>query len=179
MFSTENTVMILIDVQGKLATLMHEREQLYKSLETIVKSMKILEVPIIWLEQVPESLGPTVEEISKYLTDMTPIAKHTFSCCDNREFTDTFNALNRNQVLLTGIETHICIFQTAFDLIRAGYQVQVITEGVSSRTVENKEIGLGRIKQAGGVVTSIEMILFELMKSTKANGFRDVVRLIK
>lgn len=179
MFSVENTALVLIDIQGKLATLMHDRETLYKSLEIVVKGMNILEVPVIWMEQVPQSLGPTIEEVSAHLGNMTPIAKNTFSCCDNDQFMDALHRTDRSQILLAGIETHICVYQTAASLIRKGYQVKAIEECVSSRTSRNKQIGLDAIKGVGGMVTSCEMILFELMKSTDAKGFKEIVKLIK
>lgn len=179
MFFVENTAIVLIDIQGKLATLMHDRENLYKSLEIIVKGMNILEVPVIWMEQVPQSLGPTIEEVSGHLGNMTSIAKNTFSCCDNEEFMDVLHRIDRNQILLTGIETHICVYQTAADLVDRGYQVRAIEECVSSRTPGNKQTGLDAIRSLGGMVTSCEMILFELMKSTDAKGFKEIVKLIK
>lgn len=179
MFSVDNTAIVLIDIQGKLATLMHDRENLYKSLETIVKGMNVLKVPVIWMEQVPQSLGPTIEEVAAHLGNRKPIAKNTFSCCDNDQFMDELNQIDRSQILLAGIETHICVYQTAASLISRGYQVQAIEECVSSRTSANKQIGLDAIRGLGGMVTSCEMILFELMKSTDANGFKEIVKLIK
>jgi nicotinamidase-related amidase len=179
MFSVENTALVLIDIQGRLATLMHDRENLYKSLEVMVKGANILEIPVIWMEQVPESLGPTIEEVASHLGERTPIAKNTFSCCENEKFMDALHRIDRNQILLTGIETHICVYQTAADLISREYQVQVIRECVSSRTSRNKQTGLDAIRDLGGRVTSCEMILFELMKSTDAEGFKEIVKLIK
>ncbi|MCK5312572.1 MAG: hydrolase [Desulfobacteraceae bacterium] len=179
MFAIENTLLILIDIQGKLASLMHGKDHLYKNFEIIVKSMNILKIPIIWMEQVPDKLGPTIQQITNHLPDLEPIPKYTFSCCGNDEFMEKLKSIERKQILLTGIETHICVYQTACDLIKKGYEVQVIDDCVSSRTQSNKTIGLKRIKEAGGSVTSTETILFELMKSTKAEGFREITKLIK
>ncbi|MFO7749467.1 MAG: hydrolase [Desulfobacteraceae bacterium] len=179
MFSTDNTVLIVIDVQGKLAQLMHDRDKLFSSLETIIKGMKILDVPIILLEQIPKNLGGTIKEVADLLPETPPIAKHTFSCCNNEAFMERFNSLGRNQVLLTGIETHICVYQTGVDLLKEDYEVQVVADGVSSRTAENRKIGIDRLKQAGARVTSTEMILFELMKAAEGEAFKEIVKIIK
>ena len=179
MFTIDNTLLVLIDIQGKLATLMHDKDNLYKNLEIIVKSMNFLKIPIVWMEQVPEKLGPTIRQVADILPDLEPIPKYTFSCCGNYQFLEKLGSIKRKQILLTGIETHICVFQTAVDLLADGYNVQVISECVSSRTKSNKALGLERINQAGGLTTSVEMILFELMKSTKADGFREITKIIK
>jgi len=179
MLTIDNSLLVLIDIQGKLASLMHDKERLYKNFEIITKSMNILKIPIIWMEQVPDKLGPTIDEISRNLPDITPIAKYTFSCFENADFKEKLKSINRKKIILTGIETHICVFQTAYDLIKDGYDVQVIADCVSSRTKQNKKIGLKRMNQAGVVTTSCEMVLFELMRSTKAEGFREITGLIK
>jgi nicotinamidase-related amidase len=179
MLTIDNSLLVLIDIQGKLASLMHDKEMLYKNLEIITKSMNILKIPIIWMEQVPDKLGPTIDEISSNLPDINPISKYTFSCFDNDDFNEKLKSMGRKQIMLTGIEAHICVFQTAYDLIKDGYEVQVIADCVSSRTKQNKKVGLKRMNQAGVLTTSCEMVLFELMKSTKAEGFREITGLIK
>ncbi|MBC2705568.1 isochorismatase family protein [Desulfobacula sp.] len=179
MFAIDKTIMLLIDVQGQLAQLMYEKEKLFKSLGTLIQGMKILEVPIIWMEQIPKNLGPTTEAISKYLTGEEPIEKFSFSCCSEPQFMDKFKKAGRTQVLLTGIETHICVFQTGHDLINQGCEVQVVSDCVSSRTKENNEVGIQRIVQAGGQVTCVEMIFFELLRAAQGDNFKQIVKLIK
>ena len=179
MFDKDKTIMILIDVQGQLAQLMYKKEKLFKSLAIMVQGMKILDVPIIWMEQIPKNLGPTIEDVAKYMTPEKPIDKFTFSCCGDSRFTDKLKKSGRTQVLLTGIETHICVFQTGFELINQGYEVQVVSDCVASRTKENKKIGIKRILQAGGQITSLEMAFFELMKEAKGDQFKKLVKLIK
>lgn len=179
MFAIDKTIMLLIDVQGQLSQLMYEKEKLFRSLGTLIQGMKILEVPIIWMEQIPKNLGPTTEVISKYLTGEDPIEKFSFSCCDEPQFMDQFKKAGRTQVLLTGIETHICVFQTGYDLIQQGCEVQVVSDCVSSRTKENNDIGIQRIVQAGGQVTCVEMIFFELLKAAQGDKFKQIIKLIK
>ena len=179
MFTIDNTIMLLIDVQGQLAQLMHEKEKMVKSLGTLIQGMKILEVPILWMEQIPKNLGPTTKAVSKYLIEEEPIEKFSFSCCGNPEFMEKFKKAGRTQVLLTGIEAHICVFQTGYDLIKQGCQVQVVADCVSSRTKENKEIGIKRIVQTGGQVTCVEMAFFELLRAAKGDQFKQIIKLIK
>ena len=179
MFVIDNTILLVIDVQGQLAQLMHEKERLFKSFGTLIQGMKILEVPILWMEQIPKKLGPTTEAVSKYLTNEEPIEKFSFSCCGNPQFNDEFKKAGKTQVLLTGIETHICVFQTGYDLIHQGCEVQVVADCVSSRTKENKDIGIQRIVQSGAQVTSVEMIFFELLKAAQGDKFKQIIQLIK
>jgi len=179
MFSVDKTIMLLIDVQGQLAQLMYEKDQLFKSLQTLIQGMQILDVPILWMEQIPENLGRTTEDISKHLTGEVPIEKFSFSCCGDPVFKEKFSKAGRTQVLLTGIETHICVFQTGFDLLKQGCEVQVVSDCVSSRTEQNKNIGIQRIVQSGGQVTSVEMAFFELMRAAKGDQFKQVIKLIK
>ncbi|MBF0573237.1 MAG: hydrolase, partial [Desulfamplus sp.] len=154
MFSKENSVLVLIDVQGKLAQLMYNKDELFDSLQTLIKGMAILDVPVIWVEQIPDKLGATIPEVSalmqELMPDVKPIAKKSFSCCGNDKFMERFKSLNRKQVLVVGIESHICVYQTSLDLLNSGCEVHVITDCVSSRKKENKEIGIRRIVQAGG-----------------------------
>jgi Isochorismatase family len=179
MFEIDNSVMLLVDVQGQLAQLMHDKEKLFSSLELMIKGMKILNIPIIWLEQIPSKLGATIDQLSCLMDGNLPIEKFSFSCCQEPEFVKKINLLGRKQVLLTGIETHICVHQTGYELLNQGYQVQVAADCVSSRTKENKEIGLQRLVQSGGQITSVEMIFFELMKQARGDGFKQMVKLIK
>ena len=179
MFTIDKSVMLLVDVQGQLAQLMYEKDKLFASLELLIKAMKILNVPILWMEQIPSKLGHTIGELSCLMEGTTPIEKYSFSCCKEPEFMNKFKALGRNQVLLTGIETHICVHQTGYELLNQGYQVQVAADCVSSRTKENKEIGLGQLVQFGGQLTSVEMILFELMEEARGEKFKQLVKLIK
>ncbi len=179
MVEIENGVLVVVDVQGKLAQLMHNKETLFKNIQILIRACRILEIPIVWCQQVPSALGPTVPDIAELLTQDKPIDKASFSCCGCEEFVERLRSLGRRQVLLCGIETHVCIFQTAVDLLRKGCQVNVIADAVSSRTAENKEIGLQRIAAEGGRISSTEMTLFELLKTAEHPKFREIAKLVK
>jgi nicotinamidase-related amidase len=180
MLTIDNTTLLVIDVQGKLAELMYQRETLFANLQRMIKGAKVLELPILVTEQVPEKLGPTRPEIAELLTEVVdPIHKTSFSCCGNATFMQQFKALGRRQVLLTGMETHICVYQTAVDLLGLGYEVQVVTDAVSSRTAENRQTGIRRMKAAGAVLTSTEMALFELLRIAEGPQFKEIAKIVK
>lgn len=179
MLKQERTVFILIDVQGKLARIMHESERLLNNLEKLLRGLRKLEIPIIWMEQYPKGLGPTVDEIKQHLSDIEPIAKMTFSACQNEQFQDVFEQLGRDQVLIAGIESHICVYQTAMDIKNEGHDVQLVTDAISSRTLENKQLGIEKMTSHGILETSVEMALFELMGTAEHPKFKEISAIIK
>ncbi|MBN2180361.1 MAG: hydrolase [Sedimentisphaerales bacterium] len=179
MLNIFESLLVVVDVQGKLAQLMHNKETLFKNIRIIIEAAKILDIPILWCQQCPDSLGPTVPEIAELLSGCEPINKSAFSCCGEENFNIRLNETSRRQIILCGIETHVCIYQTAFDLIRKGFSVDVIADAVSSRTQENKHLALSRMA-AGGVNTSCtEMALFELLKTAEHPQFKQIAKLVK
>ncbi|PID74130.1 MAG: hydrolase [Desulfobacterales bacterium] len=176
----ENLALAVIDVQGKLSELMFRKEEIYTNLARMIQGAKVLEIPVIWLEQIPEKLGPTRPEIAELLEGYcAPIPKETFSACDNQEFMEALNAAGRSKMLLTGIESHICLYQTAVDLIRIGREVHAVADCISSRTEENRRIGLEKIKDAGGVLTTVETALFEIQKVARGQRFKELAGIVK
>lgn len=179
MLEIQNSCLVVIDVQGKLAQLMFDKESLFKNVRILIQAARILDIPILWCQQVPEALGPTVPEIAELLTDEEPIDKACFSCCGEERFTAELNALGREQVLLCGIEAHVCVFQTAMDLMEGGLDITIIADAVSSRTEQNRETALDRLSAEGANISSTEMALFELLKTAKHPQFREIARLVK
>lgn len=179
MLDREDTALVVIDVQGKLAQLMYDKANLFENLRRMVQGAQILEVPVLVTEQYPQGMGPTVAEVADLLPDTPPISKTSFSCCGNNAFSTALRSLNRRQIVLTGIETHICVQQTAVDLIGSGYAVQVVADAVSSRTLENKQIGLEKMRDASALITSTETALFELLKAAEGPQFKAVLNLVK
>ena len=178
MIQADKAVLAVIDIQGRLATLMHERERLFDNASRLIRGSKALDLPMVWTEQNPAGLGPTTPEIAKLLPG-EPIPKMAFGCGGEPAFLRALEATGRRQVLLCGIEAHICIYQTAVGLIEAGYEPHVVTDAVSSRTAANRELGLARMKDAGAVLTGVEMALFEMLGTAEATAFREVVRIVK
>ena len=179
MLTTDDSVFLLIDTQGKLAHSMHAKDSLFSNLKKLVKGMRALEIPILWAEQNPKGLGPTVQEIAELLPDLQPIAKYSFSCYQNQEFRQALEALGRHSVLVAGIETHVCVYQTVRDLRKAKYDVELVADAVSSRTSVNKQIGLEKCREAGASVTSVETVLFELLQVAEGDRFKQILDVIK
>ena len=179
MLKTTDTALAIIDVQGRLASIVHEREELFRNLQILIAGAKILGLPILWLEQYPQGLGPTVPEVAELLEGEQPLEKLCFSACGQEHFPEKLRESGRRQVLIAGIETHVCVYQTARDLLDRGYHVEVVADAVSSRHVENKEIALRRIHGEGAAVTSVEMALFELLRTAEAKQFKEIARLVK
>jgi len=179
MLNPENTALTIIDVQEKLSRVMYEKEMLFESIQKLIKGIQVLDIPVIVTEQYPKGLGPTIPEVSNLFPNFQPIPKISFSCCGNERFLQELNDLHRKQVLIAGIETHVCVYQTALDLLSLGYEVQVVTDCVSSRTPANRDIGLNRVSQAGAIPTSTEMALFELLKVADGERFRAISKIVK
>ena len=179
MLDLENTALVIIDVQDKLARVMSDRNELFLNLKKLVRGMQALGVPIIVTEQYPQGLGRTVPELAQLLSDVQPIAKLSFSCCGEERFLREIKVLDHRQVLVAGIEAHVCVYQTVVDLLGAGYEVQVVGDAVSSRTVENREIGLEKMRSAGAGITSTEMALFELLKVAQGETFKEISRIVR
>ncbi len=178
MLEIDSTVLVLVDFQGKLARTVQDSEQVIASACKLAKAAAVLELPVIWTEQNPDGLGPTVEELAG-LMHGEPIPKHAFSCWREPAFAKALAGRARQSVLLAGIETHICVFQTAADLCGAGYDVHVVADAVSSRTVANRQLGLARIAAAGATVTSVEMAVFELLGAAGGEKFKEILKIVK
>lgn len=179
MLDRNRTILVVVDVQGRLAHLMHAKQALFEALKSLIRGARALDIPILWAEQNPRGLGPTVPEIAEALGGLAPIAKTSFSCWRNEAFAAAFKAADRRQALIAGIEAHVCVYQTAMDLTAAGYQVQIVADAVSSRKPENKRLALQKLRDAGVAITSVEMALFELLKVAEGERFKNILRIVK
>ncbi len=179
MTKERKTAVVLIDVQGKLAEIMQNSTKLFKNIEILIKGAQLLDIPIIWTEQLPEKLGATIKRISELLINQKPIIKSEFSCVKNVEILDLLEKKGYNHFLLCGIETHVCVYQTAKDLLTLGHEVEIIADGVSSRTELNRNIGIEKIISLGGKITSVETLLFEKQEIAIGNKFRELINIVK
>jgi nicotinamidase-related amidase len=179
MLEVNQAVLVIIDVQEKLARVIHEKEILVSNLQKLVKGMAVLEVPVIVTEQYPQGLGPTVSEIVSLLPDVSPISKTAFSCWDEEKFVTKLKALHRTQVMVSGIEGHICVYQTASDLVANGYETYAVTDTITSRTPENRQLSFEMMKQAGAHLTGTETVLFELLKVAQGDKFKKISQIVK
>ncbi|MER2129130.1 hydrolase [Solibacillus sp. FSL H8-0523] len=179
MLHKEETVLVLIDIQGKLAQIVDESDFVVNNIANVVQGVKLLQIPILWLEQYPKGLGPTDARIAMHLTDQQPIEKITFSAYDTEAFVQALEQTGRKKVLLAGIETHICVYQTAAHLLANGYEVEVLADCVSSRTAGNRVVGIQKMLQLGATITSVEMALFEMQQVAKGDTFKAISQLVK
>ncbi|ENO1834986.1 isochorismatase family protein [Vibrio parahaemolyticus] len=180
MLSKGNTGLIVVDVQGKLATLMHESDALIENITKLVKGAKAIDLPILWLEQNPERLGPTAEPIREVLESThLPITKYTFDGCKEATFNVAVENAKVDTWLVCGIESHICVYQTAVSLRQSGYRVELVTDCVSSRTAANKALALAKLTANGVVLTGLEMCLYEMVEDCRAPEFKEILALIK
>ena len=179
MLTTDNTALVLVDVQGKLAQLMPERETLYTNLQIMVSGAKLLELPVFWVEQNPQKLGATIPELAALLCDQQPFSKMAFSCAGADGFLAALRDSGRKQLLVVGIEAHVCVYHTVLDLLAQGYQVEIVEDAIGSRVASNKQVAVRRLCASGASLTSTEMALFELLGSAEHPAFRQVQALLR
>ncbi|MEE4295476.1 MAG: hydrolase [Wenzhouxiangella sp.] len=177
--SVDDALLLIVDVQGKLARLMDESEAMIRQQQILIAACRILGVPVVWAEQLPEKLGPTVPELTEKLSGLSPLSKSSFGCCGDDALMGAIKSTGRQQIVLCGIEAHVCVWQTAAALIRSGYEVHLACDAVSSRSAFNREIAFRRMAQAGIFLSNVEMILFELMRAAEHPRFREVTALLK
>ena len=172
----EDSVLVVIDVQERLIPVISNHNKMIANIVKLIRFAEIISMPVVMTEQ--EKLGLTVKEIKMELPDLVPITKIEFSAGKCSKFVKKLDQLSRNNVILAGIETHICIAQTALELL-PNFNVHVISDATSSRSVENKDIALQRLNQSGVVVSSTEMVIYELMEKAGTEEFKKVLSLIK
>jgi isochorismate hydrolase len=178
-FTTKKSCLLVIDVQGRLADMMHKKKHLFNHIIIMINAAKILGIPIHWFEQYPKGLGPTKPAIKELLVDSKYYEKLTFSACGACDFINQLKASGRDQVIMTGIEAHVCVYQTVMDLLDNEFSVKINQQAVSSRIKSNKALALHNMEKAGANITSTEMILFELMKTANNPNFRQISKLLK
>ncbi len=177
----DQCALIVIDIQEKLLAPIFEKERLVKNSQLLIRLAGILKMPVLMSTQYAKGLGKTVPEIASLLPETEAIDKQMFSCFGSDAFYSVLKRLpgNRNTVLLCGMESHICVTQTALGAVREGYIVHVASDAVSSRTEWNWHIGLERMRAAGAVISSTEMIIYELLRGSGSAGFKELLPYLK
>jgi nicotinamidase-related amidase len=171
--------LLVVDFQERLLPAMVEKEQVLQNAVRLVHAAALLSVPVFVTEQYPKGLGPTVRDLIQAVSGVPPIEKVSFSAWGAPEFPEALQAKGIREVVLCGMEAHVCVAQTCLDLLDAGLRPFVVADAVSSRTIENRRIGLERMRDAGAILVSTEMILFELLERAGTEEFKQVQRLIK
>jgi nicotinamidase-related amidase len=173
----EQCALVVIDVQEKLLPPIFQKEQLVRNSQLLIRAAGILKIPALVSTQYAKGLGKTVPEIASLLPETEAIDKQLFSCFGSDVFCTMLKRLpgQRNTLLLCGMESHICVMQTALAALREGYLVHVASDAVSSRTEWNWRIGLERMRAAGAVISSTEMMIYELMRSSGSAAFKELL----
>ena len=179
MLEVTNTILLVIDVQEKLARVMHERDSIITNLQKLIEGIKVLEIPVIITEQYPKGLGPTIPDIASLLPGVPVISKISFSCWNDGAFLRSLKSLNRKQVLVSGIEGHVCVYQTVCDLVANGFEAYAVTDTITSRTPENRQLSFTMMQQTGARLIGVEAALFELLKVAEGDKFKAISRVVK
>lgn len=178
--NAQQCALVVIDIQEKLLPPIHERERLVRNSQLLIRLANILSLPIIATTQYAKGLGQIVPEISSLLPALEPLDKLEFGCFGNGEFCSSLARLRkRNTLLLCGMETHICVLQTALGALNQGHIVHVAADAVSSRTELNWKLGLNRMRNAGAVISSTEMMIYELLGRSGSPEFKEMLRYLK
>ncbi|MCJ7482363.1 MAG: hydrolase [Thermodesulfovibrionales bacterium] len=174
-----NTALVIIDIQERLAAVMKMKDAVVNNCLHLIELAKMLDIPIVLTEQYPKGIGQTEEPIRKALPEYRPIEKLTFSCCEEPSFPDAIRKLNKKTLIVTGMETHICILQTSIGLLREGFNVHLVKDAVCSRTKENWKIACEFMRDAGAVITCTETVLFQLLQIAGTEEFKAISKRIK
>jgi len=178
----KDAVLVVIDVQERLMPVIHDRFDVEKNIERLIRGAHILGVPTIVTEQYVKGLGPTVEPLRNALNETSgyrPIEKNCFSAHGCAPFAAQLAALDRRQIIIAGVETHVCVYQTVLDLLAEPRNVWIVADAVSSRTPRNRDLALQRMTSEGAKLASTEMVLFELLVTAGTDEFRAISRLVK
>lgn len=178
MLETDRSVLLIVDLQEKLARAMHDADALIDRIATLAAGAGILDLPVLLTEQNPAGLGPTVAPVARAV-QAAPIEKREFSCWARPEFRQALARLGRDQVLLAGIETHVCIYQTARDLLAENFEVHVVADATGSRNPDHARIALDRMAEDGARRSCVEMALLELQATSQGERFKQLLGLIK
>jgi nicotinamidase-related amidase len=171
----DRTALLVVDVQEAFRPAIDGFDALVGATARLIQGARILGVPVIVTEQYPQGLGATIPELAEHLDGVEPLAKTAFAAPD----AEGFDLAGRDQVLVCGIEAHICVHQSTDALLERGVEVQVVEDAVGSRTAANRQVGLARMEEAGARRTSVEMSLFELLREAGSDEFKAIQRLVK
>ncbi len=178
-FLLEDSLLLLVDVQTKLVNAVAQRDAFIANLKKLLNGINALSVPVIVTEQYPKGLGGTLPEVLDLVKDAPCLSKQTFSCVDDDEIFSAIRKTNKKNIILAGIEAHVCIAQTAIDLKQMGFNAMVLSDCVSSRSLEDKNVALKRFQAENIFLGTCESILFELTRTATLHAFRSISDIIK
>lgn len=175
-----DTILVVVDVQERMMKAIHDAENVIDRVSRLVRGCRALGIPVLVTEQYPKGLGATVPEVQEALgEDYKPLEKLSFSAAKDIDFMRAFEASGRDQILICGVETHVCVYQTARDLHNLGWTAEVVGDAVGSRSPESKSLALDRLRHHGIDVTTVEMSLFDMMETAEVPEFKTVSGIVK
>lgn len=176
----DDSIAVIIDIQEKLFPYIYEKESLLLNCTKLITGLNSLEVPLLITEQYTKGLGSTIKEIKELIPEnYFPLEKVDFSCCGSSEFMEKLKTSGKRNVILLGIETHVCVLQTVLDLLENGFNPVIIEDCVSSRKIGDKKIAIKRMRNEGGVISSYESILLELCRAAGTDKFKAISKIIR
>jgi nicotinamidase-related amidase len=179
LISAEGAVLVIIDVQEKLFLRMVEKEKLAENMVRLIQFADVMKIPIILTEQYPKGLGHTVAPVKKLVPHIAPVEKVEFSCFGSAKFKEALANLEPKTLIITGIEVHICITQTAIEGIQSGYKICVVEDAVSSRNLSDKAAAIERMRQNGATIVTSEMLIYEILRKAGTPEFKKALKLVK
>lgn len=171
--------LLVIDMQEKLLNTIKDRYDLLQRTELLIEAAKVLSVPVLLTEQYPKGLGGTHKQLEPYLEHVQTFEKCSFSAAGEESFLSTLKSMDLRHIAIAGIETHVCVCQTALDLKVRGYEVSVCADAVSSRNTRDRDVAIERMKNAGVIITTVEALIFELLEKSGGAEFKAILKLIK
>ena len=179
LLTRDGTVLVVIDVQEKLFVKMEEKERIAENICKLIQFSDVLKIPIILTEQYPKGLGPTITEVRELTSSIKPIEKVEFSCLASSAFKERLAEIHARNLVLTGIEAHICVAQTAIEALTNGYRVYVVSDAISSRRREDRTVAIERMRQQGVTIVTSEMLMYEILRKAGTPEFKKILELIK
>ncbi len=175
----EQTAGLIIDVQEKLTPHIFKHELISSNTVLLIRGLRVLDIPLILTQQYTRGLGETITSISEAIGNIMPVEKISFSCCDEPVFIEKLGQLGRKNIIIAGIEAHVCILQTVLDLMDKDYLPVVVEDCISSRKKRDIKTAVERMRQEGALITTYESILFELTRFAGTDVFKQISRIIK
>lgn len=179
MLKAEQTGLLLVDIQGKLAQMVSDSQAMISNTVKLIRCCQALSIPMVVLEQNPKGLGPTAPEIQPYIGDADKFVKYTFNALDTPEIEQHILDVNKTSWLVAGIEAHICVYQTVSGLLNRSLHVEVMSDCISSRLRFNVDLAIDNMRHMGANITSLEMSVYQMLQTSKSAVFRDALNIIK
>ncbi len=179
LLSRDSSVLVVIDVQENLLPHIHEHDRLLRRLDLLLAAVRTMGIPVVLTEQYPRGLGPTVEKVRQAIPGCDPLSKMEFSCASGPGFADRLAVLKRTQIVLVGIEAHVCVAQSALELAGQGQHVYVVADATGSRRPFDAETAMRRLQSSGVVVTTAEAVVFEWLRRAGGEEFKALQQKIK